>query len=78
MYKCQLCGKTVGPKQAKQVLYRYVAYEFPHRRSANKQIVFENGKKKIKWVDDKGGRGQQIAAEVAVCQECKRASERPT
>jgi hypothetical protein len=55
---------------SRQLIVVKKPHHFPHRRGVNRKVLYERGKKFVKWVDDKGGWGEQIAAEIAVCQGC--------
>jgi len=70
MYRCQKCGSQVPKGVSRQLIVIKRPYQFPHRRNVNKKVVYEKGKKTVKWVDDKGGWGEQIDAEIQVCLKC--------
>jgi len=70
MYRCQQCGAVVPKGVSRQLIVIKKPYQFPQRRGVNKKIVYEKGKKSVKWFDDKGGWGEQIEAEIAVCLKC--------
>ncbi len=70
MYRCQKCGEVVPKGVSRQLIVIKKPYQFQHRRGVNKKIVYEKGRKSVKWFDDKGGWGEQIVAEIPVCLKC--------
>jgi hypothetical protein len=75
MYRCQRCGECVGRGISRRVITRYRQVAHPARREAFRATFFEKGKRVTRWMNDPGGAGKQIAAEVAVCRACHKAHE---
>lgn len=72
MFVCNFCRKPVKPRTAcKKVVTEYRMFNHPHRSRVQKRWGYDKqGKKKLEWVDDKGGVGPQIVIEVNACGEC--------
>jgi hypothetical protein len=76
MYRCQQCSRVSA---AGTPLHRLVvstrARKYPFRRDANVIYRLVNGKWKEFKIDDPGGDGNEIAAEIGVCPDCARLTE---
>jgi hypothetical protein len=72
MFKCELCKKQVAAKSpCKKVVIIKRMFQHPYRPKVQKHWgVDKNGRPKLEWADDKGGRGEQIVREVFACTEC--------
>jgi hypothetical protein len=45
--------------------------KYPFRAKANRIVqLSDKGKRKVIWVDDPGGAGQEIVKELLVCPDC--------
>lgn len=72
MYNCDCCGESVAPKMpCKKVVTKKKRFLHPERLRAKKGVVIlPNGKKKMTWVPDPGGWGDQIVEELKMCYSC--------
>jgi len=72
MYRCDSCGKCVPPKTpCKRVVVKKMRFLHPERPRAKKGVaILKNGKKKMVWIPDPGGWGDQIAQESRMCPRC--------
>lgn len=74
MFRCQLCQQVVSagtPSQRLVVQTR--SKQYPFRPQSHRVIrLSESGKRKEVWVDDPGGKGQEIVQELLVCPSCSR------
>jgi len=67
MYICAICGQCIGPHiplRKKTVKTRIVSYPF------RKEVNCKRFEKKIKFTDDPGGKGIEIAEEIKICPDC--------
>ncbi len=78
MYRCDSCGKCPPPKTpCKRVVVEKARFLHPERPRAKKgMIVLKNGKKKMVWIPDPGGWGDQIVREAKMCPHCASRFER--
>ncbi len=73
MYRCQSCQKSVGPRvSSHRVTVATRLTEFPSRSDVHRHAVGA----RVKWNDDPGGVGLQIARELQVCAPCVAARQR--
>lgn len=80
MYRCKICGKSVAPRTAchkiilvtRDVIYPFRKSDPKRGQIVNRPISYvdEKGKKKYRYPNDSGGRGKEIAMEVAACPNC--------
>ncbi len=67
MYRCELCNVVVPPgTRANRVVLETRPAEYPSRPKAHKRRVG----RKLKYFDDPGGAGFEIAREAVVCRVC--------
>ncbi len=67
MYRCELCNVVVSPgTRANRVVLETRPTEYPSRPKAHKRRVG----RKLKFFDDPGGAGFEIAREAIVCRVC--------
>ena len=67
MYRCELCNVVVPPgTRANRVVLETRPAEYPSRPKAHKRRVG----RKLKFFDDPGGAGFEIAREAVVCRVC--------
>lgn len=67
MYRCQLCNTVVPPGvRANRVVLETRPAEYPSRPKAHTQRIG----RKIKYFDDPGGAGYEIAHEALACRSC--------
>jgi hypothetical protein len=73
MYRCQSCQKSVGPRVSSQLVTVATRLtEFPARPSTQRYAQA----RRVKWNDDPGGTGLQIARELRVCAACASTRQR--
>jgi hypothetical protein len=75
MYRCQKCNAVVPANTSRMLIVKTRPKIYPHRRGIYKKVVFEKGKKVIKWLDDPGGVGTEIDSELQVCVKCMTAHQ---
>jgi hypothetical protein len=72
MYRCRVCRRIVP---ARTPLHRLVVKTrtrtYPPRQNANR--FYREGR--LKQTDDPGGRGEEIATEIAACPDCFRSED---
>jgi hypothetical protein len=67
MYRCTLCNTVVPPGQrANRIVLETRPAEYPSRPKAHAQRVG----RKLKYFDDPGGAGYEIAREGLACRSC--------
>lgn len=78
MFRCDACGKSTPPNTpCKKIVTRKKRHLHPERPRAQKgTAILKNGKKKMVWVPDFGGWGEQIVSEAKMCLGCAAAWER--
>lgn len=78
MFVCHFCKKVTKPRvKVSRIATKTEMYNHPHRFKAQPRWGFDKqGKKKLEWIDDKGGFGVQICKEVNSCPDCAVAYER--
>lgn len=72
VFYCQKCSELVS-KGIKSI--RFVEStrltRHPYRSKAHRVVYFDDlGKRRVKFIDDPGGLGPQIAGEICVCPKC--------
>lgn len=73
MYRCQSCSRVPAPgTPLHRVAVATRVRKYPFRRAANVVTRLVNGKPKEVEVDDPGGIGTEIRAEVNLCPDCAR------
>ncbi|WP_164008615.1 hypothetical protein [Pyxidicoccus trucidator] len=73
MYRCQSCQKSVGPRvSSHRVTVATRLTEFPARPGTQRHAEG----RRVRWKDDPGGMGLQIARELQVCGPCATARQR--
>jgi len=72
MFICHFCKKVSKPQIAcKKIVTKSYMHQHPFRAKVQKKLGYDkNGRLKIDWIDDKGGRGVMIAQEVNSCTDC--------
>jgi hypothetical protein len=71
MYRCQICGRAVGPRTpALRVVLETKAFQHPYRPKTKKVWMYKHGKWKRDWEPDRGGKGVAIVREATCCPTC--------
>ncbi len=72
MFRCDSCGESTQPKMpCKKVITKKSRFLHPERPRAKKGvIILKNGRKKMVWIPDPGGWGDQIVHESKMCLRC--------
>lgn len=71
MYRCQLCGRAVGPRvPARRLVLETRERIYPRRPKSKKVWVKKDGKWKRDWEPDYGGVGVETVREAMACPEC--------
>lgn len=66
-----MCQHVVPAKTpANRVTIETREKKYPHRVHANVVVYLEDGKRKVRKVDDPGGHGREIVREIVVCPTC--------
>lgn len=78
MYRCEKCKSCPPPKTpCKLIVVKKTKFLHPERLRAKKGIAIQkNGKKKVVWLPDQGGWGDQIVCEMKMCPACASAWEK--
>lgn len=72
MFVCNFCRQVTKPRvKCNKIVFKSVMFNHPHRARVLKRWgVDKQGKKKLEWVDDRGGVGPQVEKEINACPDC--------
>lgn len=72
VFYCQKCSELVSKGiKATRFVESTRLIRHPYRSKAHRVVYFDDlGKRRVKFLDDPGGLGTQIASEVCVCPTC--------
>lgn len=72
MFRCENCGECPAPRTpCHRVVVQKKKHLHPERPRAKKgTTILKNGKKKMVWLADFGGWGDQIVKEMNMCPRC--------
>lgn len=72
MYRCQTCNRVVPPRTpAHRLVAESRRAAYPFRPEVHRVVYYTlDGKKKVKFINDKGGFGVEVAKEMVVCPHC--------
>ena len=72
MFRCQICGRVVPPRTpAVRLVLATRSRRYPSRLKVHRVIrLSETNKRKVVFLDDPGGQGQEVSREVLACPDC--------